>query len=77
MMTGRWLSSFTKGTASIARVLRVASSKVRMPRSQRMTFGLPFARMYSAARSHSSMVEFMPRLSMIGFWILPTSFRRA
>ena len=40
-MTGRWVSSFRTGTALISRVLRVAVSKVRMPRSQRMTSVVP------------------------------------
>jgi acyl-CoA dehydrogenase len=53
---GRWLSFFTTGIADTSNVLRVAVSNVRMPRSQRMTSGLPPARMYSAESSHSSMV---------------------
>ena len=36
------------GTAERSSVLRVYFSKVRMPRSQRMTFSLPPAMMYSA-----------------------------
>ena len=42
-------------------VKRVCVSNVRMPRSQSMTFGLPASRMYSAARSSSSIVALGPR----------------
>ena len=58
--------SFSTGTAAMSQVLRVAVSKVRMPRSQRMTFGLPCATMYSADISSSLMVELMPRFSSTG-----------
>ena len=49
-------------------IQRVAGkvSKVRMPRSQRITRSLPPAMMYSADMSHSSMVEERPRLSRSG-----------
>ena len=40
-MTGRWETVFRTGTAAMSRVLRVAVSKVRMPRSHRMISGLP------------------------------------
>src|ERR1039458_3287658 len=53
-ITGSGVRSRSTGTAETSRVFRVAVSKVRMPRSQRMTWGLPSARMYSAAASHSS-----------------------
>ena len=65
-ITGRCVSSFSTGTAAISQVLRVAVSKVRMPRSQRITFGLPCATMYSADISSSLMVELMPRFSSTG-----------
>lgn len=45
-----------------------------MPRSQRITFGFPPARMYSAASNHSSTVADIPRLRKTGFFVWPTSF---
>ena len=65
-MIGRWLVACTTGTAEMSRVLRVAGSKVRMPRSQSTTSRLPRWAMYSAAISHSSMVAVIPRLSSTG-----------
>ena len=44
-----------------------------MPRSQRMTFSLPAAMMYSALISSSSMVLARPRLSKMGLSHLPSS----
>ena len=41
------------GTAEISRVLRVAVSKVRIPRSQRITRRLPSERIYSALIKNS------------------------
>src|SRR5699024_2689341 len=64
--TGRWVFSWMMGTADRSRVLRVYFSKVRMPRSQRMTFSLPPAMIYSALMIHSSMVVHRPRLSRTG-----------
>ena len=61
----------------MSRVLRVAFSKVRMPRSQRITCVLPPARMYSAESSHSSMVADMPRFRSTGWRTLPSSFSRS
>ena len=55
-------------------VLRVYFSNVRMPRSQKMTFSLPPAMMYSADMIHSSMVFASPRFRSTGFFILPTAF---
>lgn len=72
---GRWLSSLTKGMMLRSRVFRVAVSKVRMPRSQRMTLGLPLERMYSAAERNSSRRAERPRLRSMGFWSLPTARR--
>ena len=54
-MTGRWVRWWSSGTAARSIVLRVYVSNVRMPRSHRMTFGLPELTMYSAAISHSSI----------------------
>ena len=51
------------------------SSKVRMPRSQSMTWGLPRSRMYSAARRNSSTVALMPRFSRAGLPLSPTAWR--
>ena len=44
-ITGRWVWSFSHGTAPRSSVKRVAVSKVRIPRSQRMTASLPSLRM--------------------------------
>jgi hypothetical protein len=57
-------------------VLRVKVSKLRMPRSQSMIWALPSASMYSAQLSHSSSVEYMPRLSSMGLPDFPASRRR-
>ncbi len=54
-------------------MLRVAVSKVRMPRSHRITLGLPSAMMYSAAESSSSIEAAMPRLSRTGRSQRPTA----
>ena len=72
-MIGRWLIACTTGTAEMSRVLRVLGSKVRMPRSQRTTSRLPRWATYSAAISHSSMVEVIPRLSSTGLPHSPTA----
>ena len=45
---------------------RVPGSKLRMPRSHRMTPGAPPSSRYSAAASHSSTVAPKPRLSSTG-----------
>src|SRR3989442_7562386 len=44
----------------------VIFSKVRMPRSHRITLGFPWESTYSAASNHSSIVADMPRLSTTG-----------
>src|SRR6267154_2458346 len=62
-MMGRCESRLTSGIALMSIVLRVIFSKVRMPRSHKITLGLPCERMYSAASSHSSIVADMPRFS--------------
>src|SRR5229473_3169922 len=64
--TGRCVRCFASTTAERSSVLRVAVSKVRMPRSQRTTWSLPPASRYSAASSHSSTVAAGPRLSSTG-----------
>ena len=71
-ITGRWVNCFTTGTAVRSSVFRVYVSNVRMPRSQRITFSFPSDRMYSAAISHSSIVEDIPRFKSTGFPIRPT-----
>ncbi len=76
MMIGRWLVACTTGTAEMSRVLRVAGSKVRMPRSHSTTSRLPRWAMYSAAISHSSIVAVMPRLSSTGLPDSPTACSR-
>ncbi|MPM71896.1 hypothetical protein SDC9_118867 [bioreactor metagenome] len=45
-----------------------------MPRSQRITFSLPPAIMYSADIIHSSIVAARPLFSRIGTCVLPSSF---
>lgn len=74
--TGRWLNLLTSGTALKSRVLRVAFSKVRIPRSQSTTFSFPSATMYSAAISHSSMVAEKPRFNRTGLPERPTARSR-
>ena len=54
-------------------VLRVDVSNVRIPRSQRITFGLPLDITYSAAMSHSSIVPDRARLMSTGRPALPTA----
>ena len=76
-ITGRCESSRTSGTALRSSVNRVAVSKVRMPRSHRMTSRLPCDRMYSAASSHSSIVEDMPRFKSTGLPERPASCKSA
>ena len=55
-------------------MLRVLGSKVRMPRSHSTTSRLPRWATYSAAISHSSIVEVMPRLSSTGLPASPTAW---
>ena len=73
-MIGRCDSRCTIGIAVRSNMLRAIVSKLRMPRSHRITWPLPSARMYSALRSRSLIVAAMPRLSSTGFFILPTVF---
>ena len=73
MKTGRWLMPWMTGTELTSSVLRVDDSNVRMPRSQRMTSGFPWAMTYSAASNHSSISIDKPRLSITGLPALPTS----
>ena len=77
MITGRWVFSFRIGITLKSKVFLVYFSKVRIPRSQKMTFGFPLAIMYSADMIHSSIVALKPRFNKIGFVILPTAFNRS
>ena len=52
---------------------RYAVSNVRIPRSHRITFGLPSLSTYSAAISSSSSVEDRPRLISAGLPERPIS----
>ena len=61
--------------AETSKVLRVAVSNVRMPRSHRMTLGFPALTMYSAAIRSSSIVAPKPRLTITGRATRPTSRR--
>ncbi len=72
-MTGRCDSRCTIGMAEMSRVLRVACSNVRMPRSHSTMSRLPRCAMYSAAISHSSYVAAKPRLSSTGLPAAPTA----
>ncbi len=65
-ITGSSVRSRSTGIAERSSVLRVAVSKVRMPRSQSTTWSLPSWSTYRAAASHSSMVADMPRLTTTG-----------
>jgi thiamine biosynthesis protein ThiI len=73
-ITGRCESRWATGTALMSRVFLVAFSNVLMPRSHSTMSRLPRWAMYSAAISHSSMVAFMPRLSMTGLPTPPTAW---
>ena len=73
-ITGRCVALRNTGTAERSRVLRVAVSKVRIPRSQRITLGLPPAMMYSALINSSWTVEAKPRLRSTGLVVLPSCF---
>src|SRR5688572_31854104 len=59
--TGKWDNSLTSATAARSSVLRVAVSKVLMPRSHKTTFALPPDNRYSAASNHSFTVADGPR----------------
>ena len=71
---GRCVNSFNAGMAAMSQVLRVAVSKVRMPRSQRITSGFPWATTYSADISNSFMVLLIPRFSRTGRPHFPRAF---
>ena len=53
MIIGKCVLSLIMGTTLKSNVLRVYVSKVRIPRSQKMTFGFPSDIIYSAAMIHS------------------------
>ena len=72
-ITGRCVRLLSTGTAEMSSVLRVLVSKVRMPRSQRITCSFPPDMMYSALISSSWMVFARPRLSRMGFFSEPSS----
>src|SRR3990170_990765 len=74
-ITGRWERPFRTGIAETSKVFRVADSKVRTPRSQRMIFRFPSEAMYSADISHSMIVALIPRLRMTGLSRRATSVR--
>ena len=76
-MIGRCDSACTAGTADRSRVLRVAVSKVRMPRSHRITSSAPLASRYSADMSRSRTLAPMPRLSITGLPMAPTRRSRS
>ncbi len=76
-MTGRCESRWATGTALMSSVFLVAFSNVRMPRSHSTMSRLPRCAMYSAAISHSSIVAFMPRLSITGLPAEPTAWSNA
>ena len=63
---GRWVRSFRSGTAAKSSVSSYRRSNVRMPCSQRMTFGLPSTSTYSAAETSSSTVFAVPRRRITG-----------
>ena len=72
-MIGRCDSLWTIGTAVRSNRLRVCVSKLRTPRSQRMTWPFPSDRMYSALSRSSVIVADMPRLSSTGLPMRPTA----
>ena len=76
-ITGRWVSFLSTGTAEMSKVLRVAVSKVRIPRSHRMMLSLPPAMMYSALIRSSSMVLASPRFKRMGFLLRPRALSKS
>ncbi len=70
-MIGRCESAFTTGIAARSSRLRVCVSKLRMPRSQRITSSFPSATTYSAASKSSSIVADRPRFSSTGLPVRP------
>ena len=76
-MIGKCVSGLAASMPPTSSVFRVAVSKVRMPRSQRITRSSPAAITYSAAPSHSSTVEPAPRLRRTGRPARPTARSRS
>ena len=74
-ITGKWVSERTIGMAERSSVFLVARSKVRIPRSHKITSSVPEESRYSAAISHSSIVAERPRLRITGFPKAPTFFK--
>ena len=74
---GRCVSGRAASMPPTSSVFRVAVSKVRMPRSQRISRCSPAAITYSAAPSHSSTVAPAPRLSSTGRPERPTARKRS
>ena len=75
-ITGKCVAAFNTGIALISVVFLVAVSKVRMPRSQRITLLLPWERIYSAAIKSSSTVALIPRFNKTGCWLSPAACSR-
>jgi hypothetical protein len=76
-MIGKCDRPFTFGTADRSSMFRVDSSKLRTPRSQRMTRRFPCDRTYSADIKRSLTVALMPRFSKTGVRVRPTSLSRS
>src|SRR6266851_4709126 len=70
-ITGRCVNSFSAGIAAISQVFRVTVSKVRIPRSHKITSGFPCAVMYSADINNSFTVLLSPRFSNTGCLHVP------
>ncbi len=60
--------------AEMSQVFRVAVSKVRIPRSHKITSGFPCATIYSALINNSLMLLLSPRFSRIGRPHFPSAF---
>ena len=56
-----------------AQVRIITLSKVRIPRSHKITFSFPPLKIYSALISHSVILLLIPRLSITGLSIFPSS----
>ena len=77
IIIGRWLFFLITGITLRSSVFLVYCSKVRIPRSHKITCSFPPARMYSADISHSSIVFASPLFNKTGFLIFPNSFKRS
>ena len=72
-ITGKCVMDFNNGTAVRSNVYLVISEKVRIPRSHKITFRFPSAKIYSALFKNSSIVAELPRFNITGLLNFPTA----